>query len=398
MTSQLLSRPAAASAAAPSRSRTQLPGASTATTVTVVGLTLLPLLASALLAVGIAIVSGLAVSMVWRMRGELRHALIGAAIGAVILAPFAFPRFLSVDNAAIVCALAIIAISQYLITGLAGQMSLGQGAFAAIGAYAFAVAFTQGVPWPLALLIGMVASILAGTLVGLIALRLQELYLAMVTLALVVTLPALVKLDIVSEFTGGANGLILDSPWTPVSGYLGSSASLYAIGLVLLVGVAVYVQRVAASRHGLAMRALEFSEVSARSSGVPLLRYRMSSFLSASAIAGLGGGLYALILGIVTPDSFTLAFSLQFLMMIVLGGMRRLSGAIAGAALIWWLHLNLDGFTVPVGSSSIELLPGAVFAIAVVLTVLFLPEGLVSGIVRLVAWLRSAVRKRMTKG
>lgn len=363
-----------------------MPAATTGILVVLVGTVLSRLLASGLLALILAAAAGIVAVAFWRVRSQWKSAAVGTAIGLLIALPFAFPRLMSVDNAAIICALAIVAISQYVITGLAGQMSLGQGAFAGLGAYGFAVTMTMGLPWPLALIAGIALAGLAGTLIGLIALRLQELYLAMVTLALVVTLPSLVKLDGVSAFTGGANGLILDLPWTPLNGFLGSSATLYLIALGLLSLVAIGVARAAKSRHGLAMRSLEFSEVSARSSGVPLFRYRMASFISASAIAGLGGGVYAMILGIVTPDSFTLAFSMQFLMMIVLGGMRSISGAITGAALIWWLHLNLDGFTIPIGSAGIELLPGAVFAIAVVLTVLFLPEGLVNGVGRLVRW------------
>jgi branched-chain amino acid transport system permease protein len=301
---------------------------------------------------------------------------------------------MSVENATIAAALAVIAVSQYLITGLAGQMSLGQGAFAAIGAYGFAVAFAQGLPWLLALIAGVLLAAIVGAIIGLIALRLKELYLAMVTLALVVALPPLIKLDGISELTGGANGLILDSPWVPGVDLLGVSLSHYIVVVGFLVLVMVGVSSIAASRHGLAIRALEFSEVSARASGVPLFGYRMTSFLLSSAVAGLGGGLYIMVIGIVTPDSFSLAFSLQFLMMIVLGGMRRLSGAVVGAVLVWWLHLNLEGFTLPIGATGFDILPGAVFAVAVLVVVLFFPEGIAGGAGRVWGWLRRLVARR----
>ena len=336
--------------------------------------------------------------VVWRVRGSLRPALGGAAIGAAVVIPFALPRLISVDNATIACAHAIIAVSQYVITGLSGQMSLGQGAFAALGAYGFAVPFSSGLPWVVSLVIGMALAAIGGLIVGLIALRLQELYLAMVTLALVVAFAPLVKLDLVSGMTGGANGLLLDLPWIPGAEFLGSSLTLYVIALVLLAAVVIVVRAVAASRHGLALRALEFSEVSARSSGVPLFGYRMSAFLSASAIAGLGGGVYVMVLGIVTPDSFALPFSLQFLMMIVLGGMRRPSGAIVGAALVWWLGLNLDGFELPIGPNGFDVLPGAVFGLAVILVVLFLRDGVTGGIVRLWSFASSRIRRLVAGG
>lgn len=318
---------------------------------------------------------------------------LGLAACIAALTPFVFPGIISVDNATIAIALGVIAISQYFITGLSGQMSLGQGALAAIGAYGFAVAFTLGVPWLFALVIGAIVAAVAGTIIGLVALRLQELYLAMVTLALVVALPPLIKLDGISDLTGGANGLILDAPMIPGADLVGRSVAQYAVVLIVLVLVVLCVGAIARSRHGLAIRALEFSDVSARASGVPLFRYRMSSFLLAAFVAGLGGGLYAMVLGIVTPDSFSLAFSLQFLMMIVLGGMRRLSGAVIGAVLVWWLHINLEGFAIPLGNSSFDVLPGAVFALAVIVVVLFFPEGIAGGVPRLWSWASGRLRR-----
>jgi len=338
------------------------------------------------------VAAGLVSALVWKrhLRGS---AFVGAFVGGAILLPFAVPGLMSVENATIASALAIIALSQYFITGLSGQMSLGQGALAAIGAYTFAVAFDRGMPWVLAIILGGLAAMVVGAIVGAIALRLQELYLAMVSLALVVALPPLIKLDLVSEFTGGANGLILDMPVIPGTELLGRSTMQYVVVVAFLAVIAIALASIARSRHGLALRALEFSEVSARASGVPLFGYRIGSFLLAAGVAGIGGGLYVMVLGITTPDSFNLAFSLQFLMMIVLGGMRRLSGAIVGAVLVWWLHLNLEGFAIPLGDSSFSVLPGAVFALAVMIVVLFFREGVVGG----AAWLWRWARQRFTR-
>lgn len=357
-----------------------------------VGLVCCVLLASNLLAVLIGLVAGVLVALVLR-RPTGGSGAAGVAVGAAALMPFAFPGIMSVENATVAATFAIIAMSQYFLTGLSGQMSLGQGALAAIGAYAFAVSFHNGVPWVLAILIGGAAAMLAGVIIGLIALRLQELYLAMVSLALVVALPPIIKLDGISNLTGGANGLILDRPFIPGSDFFGRSTMQYVAVVLFLVLIALALSSVAHSRHGLALRALEFSEVSARASGVPLFGYRISSFVLAAGVAGVGGGLYVMVLGIITPDSFGLTFSLQFLMMIVLGGMRRLSGAIVGGALVWWLQLNLDGFSIPLGGSRFDVLPGAVFALAVMAVVLFFPEGLAGGVARLWGWLRSRLSR-----
>ncbi|MCS3844027.1 branched-chain amino acid ABC transporter permease [Microbacterium sp. AK031] len=361
-----------------------------------VGLVCCVFLASNLLATIIGIAVGSLLALVLR-RALAQAGFAGVAIGAVVLMPFALPSIMSIENATIAAAFAIIAMSQYFITGLSGQMSLGQGALAAIGAYTFAVCFDKGVPWVLAILLGGLAAMLAGVIIGLIALRLQELYLAMVSLALVVALPPLIKIDGLSALTGGANGLILDRPFILGSDFFGNATMQYVVVVLFLVLIALALASIAGSRHGLALRALEFSEVSARASGVPLFGYRISSFILAAGVAGVGGGLYVMVLGIITPDSFSLAFSLQFLMMVVLGGMRRLSGAIVGGALVWWLHLNLDGFSIPLGASHFDVLPGAVFALAVIVVVLFFHEGVAGGAIRLWGWVRNRVIKLLPR-
>lgn len=378
--------------ASPGATRPVYPSLLTGLVTVVVGLVCCVLLASNLLASIIGIAAGGLLALVLR-RALDRPSLAGVATGAAVLMPFALPGIMSIENATIAAAFAIIAMSQYFITGLSGQMSLGQGALAAIGAYTFAVCFDNGVPWVLAIVLGGLAAMLAGLVIGLIALRLQELYLAMVSLALVVALPPLIKLDGISALTGGANGLILDRPFIPGSDFFGRSTMQYVAVVFFLVLIALALASIAGSRHGLALRALEFSEVSARASGVPLFGYRINSFILAAGVAGVGGGLYVMVLGIITPDSFSLAFSLQFLMMVVLGGMRRLSGAIVGGALVWWLHLNLDGFSIPLGASRFDVLPGAVFALAVMAVVLFFPEGLAGGVARVWGWLRNRVFK-----
>jgi len=380
----------------PGVTRPVIPSLITGLLTVAVGLVCCVLLSSNLLAALIGVLVGAVVAVVLNrmMSGPV---IPGVALGALILVPFAIPTLMSVENATVAITLAIVAMSQYFITGLAGQMSLGQGALAAIGAYAFGVAFNNGMPWFFAIIIGGVASMIIGMIVGLVALRLQELYLAMVSLALVVALPPLLKLDGISTFTGGANGLILDAPFILGSDFFGSSTMQYVVVILFLVLIGLALSSIAGSRHGLALRALEFSEVSARASGVPLFGYRISSFVLAAAVAGIGGGLYAMVLGITAPDSFNLEFSLHFLMMIVLGGMRRLSGAILGGVLVWWLEINLDGFSIPLGSSSFDLLPGAVFGLAVVIVVLFFSEGIAGGLARLWSRLHRSISKPAPK-
>src|SRR5690606_7433212 len=155
----------------PGVSRPIVPSLITGVVTVAVGLVCCVLLASNLLATLIGAVAGAVVAVI--LRRLMSGAVIpGVAIGVVILLPFAFPALMSVENATIALTFAIIAMSQYFITGLAGQMSLGQGALAAIGAYAFGVAHDNGVPWVPAIVIAGLAAMVVGMIVGLIALRL----------------------------------------------------------------------------------------------------------------------------------------------------------------------------------------------------------------------------------
>jgi len=198
----------------------------------------------------------------------------------------------------------------------------------------------------------------------------------MVTLALVVALPPVLTVAPISDYTNGSQGIVLNSLRLPITRGLDYSGSLYLLVLAFLLAAVAATRNIVESRHGLAMKALALSRVPARISGVSLLRYRLYSFAIAAALAGLGGGLYAVILGVVAPESFDLLFSLSFWVMIVLGGRRRLLGAIIGAALVWWLDVNLTGVNVNISIVHLAILPGAVFGLAIILVSLFLPDGI----------------------
>jgi len=324
---------------------------------------------------GLVILAGLAIIATLSMHGS-RDALIGGALALALLVPLYTPGLLPIADATLMLALALPAMGQFVVTGVAGQMTLAQGALVGIGAYAFSIAQVRGVPWGVALLLSVTAATLVGTLLALAALRLNELYLAMVTLALVVALPPVLTVAPISDYTNGSQGIVLNSLRLPITRGLDYSGSLYLLVLAFLLAAVAATRNIVESRHGLAMKALALSRVPARISGVSLLRYRLYSFAIAAALAGLGGGLYAVILGVVAPESFDLLFSLSFWVMIVLGGRRRLLGAIIGAALVWWLDVNLTGVNVNISIVHLAILPGAVFGLAIILVSLFLPDGI----------------------
>ena len=332
---------------------------------------------------------GVALPSIWT--GRVRHGAIGVAIAAAILLPGIAPSMASTSLMATIGALALISIGQNIVTGYAGQLSIGQGAMAGIGAYCVAILINRfEMPWWLALAASPFVASFVGVIVGIWALRLRGMYLAMVTLAMVVALPTVAKVSPVSEWTNGVQGILLVPPTPPEwLSSLDASAYLYVLTLLLLGAMVYLAARLMRSRHGLALRALRESELAAQISGVSLLRYKIWAFVVASAYAGLGGGLLAFIVGIVTPDAYTVMFSIDFLVMVVIGGLGSIVGSIVGAAIVWELRVRVSTITLSLLGIKVELLPWTLYGLAVIAIMMFMPEG--------VAGLVGAVTRRVSE-
>jgi branched-chain amino acid transport system permease protein len=274
-----------------------------------------------------------------------------------------------------------------LLMGFAGQVSLGQAAFLAIGAYVAALlARDFGVPPLLGLLIAPLATAAIAYVVGLPLLRLRGHYLAFGTLAF-----QLITLSVIGEardFTGGdtgltaipslgVGGLVIEGPFKPiVYGYL-------AWGLALL--TLLYNQHLVRSRPGRALRALATSEAGALAAGVPVGRYKLQVFALSAAYAGLAGGVFAFFVSYIAPGSFPLVRSIEFLIMATVGGLGTVWGAAVGATVVTLVVQVLQNVgTLP----GMPLRAPAVFSYAVYGLVLagimlWLPQGLVP---KLAAW------------
>jgi branched-chain amino acid transport system permease protein len=330
-------------------------------------------------AVGVVISAFIAVTIPSILTRRVQPSAIGVAIAAVILLPGIAPSVASTSLMATIGALALISIGQNIVTGYTGQLSVGQGAMAGIGAYCVAILINRFEwPWWLALAASPFAASFVGVIVGIWALRLRGMYLAMVTLAMVVALPTVAKVSPVSEWTNGVQGILLVAPTPPewLNG-LDTSAYLYVLTLGVLGAMVYLAARLMSSRHGLALRALRESELAAQISGVSLLRYKIWAFVVASAYAGLGGGLLALIVGIVTPDAYTVMFSIDFLVMVVIGGLGSIVGSIVGAAIVWELRVRVSTITLSLLGIKVELLPWTLYGLAVIAIMMFMPEGVV---------------------
>jgi branched-chain amino acid transport system permease protein len=269
---------------------------------------------------------------------------------------------------------AVVVAGLSLLMGFAGQVSLGQAAFYAIGAYVAALlARNAGVPAPLALLAATVATAACAYVVGLPLLRLRGHSLAFGTLALqLITLSAIGE---ARDLTGGDTGLpgipTLGGPFKPI-------VFAYLVW-ALVAGVLLFNRNLVQSRPGRALRALATSESAALGAGVPVVRYKLQVFALSAAYAGLAGGIYAFFVSYIAPGSFPVLLSIQFLIMATVGGLGSLWGSLVGAALVFLVVQLLQ---------TLGTLPGmplrapvvfsyAVYGLVLVLVMLRMPQGVV---------------------
>jgi branched-chain amino acid transport system permease protein len=286
---------------------------------------------------------------------------------------------------------AIVAVGLSLLMGFGGQVSLGQGAFYAIGAYTAGI-LSAGIDpddrldpaagWDplLALAAAPVVTGLVAAVVGVPLLRLRGHYLAFATLALhLILLAALFAED---SFTGGQDpGLLIYDP-LEVGGHVIEDARLAAVvwgvvALSVLMGL-----NLVASRAGRAMRAIATSEASAAAAGINVAMVKLRLFVLAAALAGLAGGLFTYYLLFLSPDAFPLIISITFVVMVAVGGMGSVYGAVVGAVAITYLEDKLRelgareellGFALPAGAP--VAFSVGVFGLILILVMLFVPRG-----------------------
>jgi branched-chain amino acid transport system permease protein len=264
------------------------------------------------------------------------------------------------------------------LTGLSGQISLGNGAFMAIGAYTTALIMLH-LSWPFiaVLVIAAVASAVAGAIVGVAAARLHGPYLAGVTLMLGVALPFLAY--IYPAALGGDQGL---SVLYTTPGFLGASFPLYrwqawissAVALVVLVLLA----NLGRSRVGRNWRAVRDDEVAAALAGVNVARARVLAFVTSATCAGMAGALLAVITGLVAPGAYTITLSIALLTAAVIGGLGTLLGAVWGSLVIVLVPTYATDVAASHGlSSSVAAnIPIAAYGAVLILVMLIFPQGI----------------------
>jgi branched-chain amino acid transport system permease protein len=272
-----------------------------------------------------------------------------------------------------------------VLIGISGQISIGHGAFMAIGAYAAALLLIH-LHWPLELLIAAAAVVAAaaGGLVGVAAARLRGPYLAGATLMLAVALPSIA--DRYQGVFGGDQGLDIN---VSVPGFLGAAFPLTqwlawvccAAALITLVLLA----NLGRSRIGRSWRAVRDDEVAASLAGLNVARLQILAFVVSSACAGVGGALLAIVTANVAPGAFTLTLSIGLLTAAVLGGLGSLAGALWGSLVIILVPTYVTdvatshGLSASVGSN----IPIVAYGVLLILVMLVFPQGIQGGLTRL---------------
>lgn len=298
-----------------------------------------------------------------------------ACLGVLLLAaPWLFSEYW-LDQLTFVLIYSIIGLGMMLLTGFTGLFSLGHAAFLGVGAYTQAILVNAGVPFPVALLAAGSLSALVGVVVGLPALRVKGIYLAMATLAFVfIVEEGIARWESV---TRGNAGLPLMKPelfgWS-----LDSTSQFYSLCLVACVLTTLAIVNLMRAPTGRAFVAIRDSEISAQSMGIHLARYKTLSFALSAAITGIGGALYAHKIQFLSPDQFGIMQSVDLLLLVVIGGLGSVHGAFLGAIFLI-VTPQLIAITkdfLPAAMSHAAGLQAAVYGIILVLFVLFEPMGI----------------------
>ncbi|MEO7760600.1 MAG: branched-chain amino acid ABC transporter permease [Casimicrobiaceae bacterium] len=293
-------------------------------------------------------------------------------LAIVIAAATALPFFLSnyrVFQFTLVLAYAIVLLGLNMLTGYNGQISLGHGAFYAIGAYTAAILMDKfGVPYWLTLPAAAAICLVAGFLFGLPALRLEGLYLALATFALGVAMPQLLKYKKFESWTGGVQGIVIVKPDAPFGLPINPDRWLYLFTLLVTILMFVIGVNLLRGRIGRAMIAIRDHPTAAEAMGIDISLYKALTFGVSAMFTGVGGALGAIAIQFVAPDSFNVFLSIAFLVGIVVGGLASVSGALYGAIFIQFVPNIADQIS--------KAAPWAIYGLFLIIFMYVMPGGI----------------------
>jgi len=285
---------------------------------------------------------------------------------------------------------AIALLGLNILTGYNGQISLGHGAFYALGAYTGAIMMDRwNVPFVLTLPVAGALCLGAGFLFGIPALRLEGLYLALATFSLALAVPQILKYF--EHWTGGSQGIVLSKPDAPFGVRLTADQWLYFVSLAVLLVLMVVAWNLLRGRTGRALIAIRDHHIAAEAMGVNSALYKSLAFGVSAGYTGVAGALSAGAIAFVAPDAFNVFLSITFLVGIVIGGLASIAGAVWGAFFIQF---------VPNWAQDIsKAAPWAIYGVFLIVFMYTMPRG-IAGAIR-AAWLRRPrrnVRSSPAKG
>ncbi len=308
-----------------------------------------------------------------------RRALLGLVVLVAVAAvlPFLVGNY-RVFQLTLVLVYAIALLGLNMLTGYNGQVSLGHGAFYAIGAYCAAVLMDKwGVPYWATLPVAGAVCLAVGFLFGLPALRLEGLYLALATFALGVSLPQLLKYHLIESWTGGVQGITILKPDPPafltdLGLTLNQDRWLYFFTLAVTLVMFALGRNLLRGRVGRAMLAIRDNPVAAEAMGVNTAIYKSLTFGVSAMFTGVAGALGAIAVQFVAPDSFGIFLSLTLLIGIVIGGLASISGAVYGAFFIQFVPNIADAIS--------KAAPWAIFGAFLIAFIYLMPAGLAGAV------------------
>lgn len=305
----------------------------------------------------------------------LQLVLLVAAVCALLLAsqsaPFRVGQFTSV----FIIAIAIAGLN--IVSGYTGLLSIGHSAFFGLGAYTTGVLIVDRGYSPLTTIpMAVVLCFALGLLVGLPSLRIKGLYLALVTLAVAVAFPEVIRKT--GDLTGGAAGmvvranLLIPPKWTGLT-RADTYLWIFWVSVVTLAVVMLMIRNLVKSRFGLAMVAVRDNEIAATANGINVAKVKILAFGLSGAITGLAGSLFTMYIGALSPESFSLMKSIEFITGLVLGGIATQFGPIVGATAVVFLPYYT-------GSVTDGPVSGVVFGAVLIAIVFLMPDGIVGRI------------------
>jgi branched-chain amino acid transport system permease protein len=309
----------------------------------------------------------------------LTLSVAGLALAVALVLPLTLTNFrLFQFSQVYIYAIALLGLN--ILTGFNGQISLGHGAFYAIGAYTTAVMTDQwNVSYGWTIPMAGVICLVVGFLFGIPALRLEGLYLALATFALALAVPQILKYF--EHWTGGSQGIVLSKPSAPWGLPINPDQWLYFLSLAILVLLFVLAANLLRGRTGRAIVAIRDNAIAAQSMGVNTALYKSLTFGVSAAYTGVAGALSAVTVAYVAPDSFDVFRSITFLVGIVIGGLASISGAIFGALFIQFV----PNWAMDISKAA----PWAIYGVFLIGFMYAMPRG-IAGSLRLATarWLR----------